>query len=375
MVNRLCQLLVALAWAAGSQLVWAQASSSFHRPALAPTLVGGIESTGGQLRLSLANTDELDGFQGTAQLSLGTATQQTQVARLALTLAPRETRLVPLDAPAIPGNQYVLRIYNSAGTLVFYKIASISQLSSAASARPTAAPGSSGTREVEVRARLAGGPGDGLASSGEIELKLPSEETPLILAFDVAAPQPITNASFSVEAKGLTQRKTVTILDRASLEFPLPAKLDARKIGYTLIDAAGRLLARGEADLDQLMQEDQASVSELKLDRPAYAPGEVARIVIKLQSRSQHSYRLEVTARDGRGTILLRDHRKGASPNGQSSQEFILELPRELTGSIIFEYQVLSSRTGMLFDSGEREIPLTATGDGAHPADELRPAP
>lgn len=358
-MNRLSFSMVVLAaLACGPHITRAQQPPSLNQIPLAPpALVGSVENSGGQLRLNLTNTDLLRGFRGTAQISLGNVTEQAEAGQMAVALAPEESHLFPLTALTASGDQYALRIYDQNGALVFYKVAPIKRLSDETKPVATAvsetatvavAPSSS-AKEVEVKPRLAGGE---------------SETAPFVLAFEVTAQKPLLNATLSVNAKGFQQRQIVNVQGRINVEFKLPDELEERKVGYTLTNAAGQVMAQGEADLDQLLTNDYISVSEVKLDRPAYALGETARVTVALQGGAQRSFRLEVTARDGRGNIFFRDSRKGANEGGKSNQEFAVNLPRETPGPLIFEFKLYEAETGTLFDSGEREIALTGTGGG-----------
>ena len=172
------------------------------------------------------------------------------------------------------------------------------------------------------------------------------------------------NSTSRHNAKGFQQRQSVNVQGRLNVEFKLPDELEERKISYLLTNAAGQVMARGETDLDQLLTDDYISVSEVKLDRPAYALGETARVTVSLQGGAQRSFRLEVTVKDGRGNIFFRDSRKGANEGGKSNQDFAVNLPRETPGPLIFEFKLYEAETGTLFDSGEREIALTGTGGG-----------
>lgn len=358
MNRRSFSIVVLVALACGPHITLAQQSPSPAQIPLAPpALIGSVENTGGQLRLNLTNTDLSRGFRGTAQISFGNTTEQAEAGKLEVALAPEESHLFPLTALTASGDQYALRIYDQNGTLVFYKIAPIKRLieetkpvGTAVSESPVAdASPSASAKEVEVKPRLAGGE---------------SETAPFILAFEVSSQKPILNATFSVNAKGFQQRQAVNVQGRINVEFKLPGELEERKVGYTLTNAVGQVVARGEADLDQLLTDDYISVSEIKLDRPAYVLGETARITVTMQGGAQHSFRLEVTARDGRGNIFFRDSRKGANEGGKSNQEFAINLPRETPGPLVFEFKLYEAETGTLFDSGEREIALTSTSGG-----------
>src|SRR5262249_38732225 len=166
---------------------------------------------------------------------------------------------------------------------------------------------------------------------------------PFILTFEIESATPVKDASFTINAKDFQRREPVTIQTargRADLEFKLPESLSERKLSYALTSTTGQTLARGEADLDQLIASDAVSVSELTFDRPAYTPGELARAVIELQGDASRGYRLELTVKDGSGNLILKDERRGSNIEGKSRQEFTLELPREVKGPVIVAYQV-----------------------------------
>jgi hypothetical protein len=325
-----------------------------------PPLVGEVENASGKLRLNLQSNDPVHSFRGTALISLGNSAQQVEAGKIALALGPREARLFPLQSSTAAGNLYTLTIYDQTGALIFYKTAPIKSVvdygsgPTAAAAAPAAAPvaPAASEGEIKIQARLAGGE---------------KENDPFLLAFEIAAPRPLLNATLSVNAKGFQQRQPVNVQGRSNVEFKLPDELDERKIGYSLTDPAGRMLAQGEVDLDQLMADDYISVGEVRLDRPTYAPGDSARVVLMLQGNSQHGYRLEVVAKEGRGTIFFRDTRRGISEGGKSVQEFTVPLPRETAGPLVLEFKVYDAETGMLFDSGEREISLTGGGGPIRP--------
>jgi len=347
-----------MALMAGAQVISAQQPASPDSISLSPpALLGAVENAGGQLRLNLVNTDETRGFQGTARVSLGNAAQFAEVAKVAVSLGPRQARIFPLTASSAPGDQFMLMIYDAAGALIFSKMAPVKLVNdptptineTAVSTPPPATPALATKGEVNVQARLAGGE---------------TENAPLVLAFDITAPAPVVNASFSVKAKGLQKSKPVTIRGQVSVEFSLPDAFDDRKVSYTLTDAAGQVVARGEADLDRLMSEDYASVADMKLDREAYGPGDQVRVVLALQGNTQHGYRLEVAAKEERGAIFYRDTRKGTNDGGKSSQEFTINLPSDARGPLMLEFKVFDAETGVLFDSGDREIPLAKANGG-----------
>jgi hypothetical protein len=118
-MNRFLNLLTAIV--AGALVVCAQTTSD-RKP---PVLEGGVESVGGQFRVSLTNTDVSREFRGSAQVSIGAPDRQSEVARFEFTLAPQESRVFPLDAPGASGDHYTLTIHERAGALVLLKGAPI----------------------------------------------------------------------------------------------------------------------------------------------------------------------------------------------------------------------------------------------------------
>ncbi len=355
LIAQLCfppQILVVLF--VGASIVQAQQPISLEQIPLAPpALLGSIENVGGQLQLSLTNTDQRRHFHGFARISLGNAEQQTEAARIPITLAPNEATVFPLSSLTASGSQYSLLIYDQTGALVFYKVAPVQTASgtvlsaSVTAAQVDRAPSQPTGSGIQVQARLAGGE---------------RENDPFILAFEITAPLPLINVTFSISARGLNRHQVLNVQGRANVEFRLPDELEETKINYTLTDKAGQVLASGETDLNQLMMDDYVSVSEIKLDRPAYAAGESAQLSLLLQGNAPQGYRLEVTVKSGAGTIIFRDIRRVATQTGQSNQDFFIALPNDLKGPILFEYKVFDSATEVLFDSGEREIPLTGGG-------------
>ncbi len=358
LITQFCfPLQVLAALFVGTSLVQAQQPISLEQIPLAPpALLGSIENVGGQLQLSLTNTDQRRQFSGFARISLGNAEQQTEAARVPITLAPNQAAVFPLTSLTASGSQYSLLIYDQTGALVFYKVASIQTASatllsaSLTTAQLDQAPSQPTGSGIQVQARLAGGE---------------RENDPFILAFEITAPTPLVNVTFSISAKGLNQRQVLNVQGRAHVEFRLPDELGETKVNYTLTDKAGQVLASGETDLNQLMLDDYVSVSEIKFDRPAYAAGESAQLSLLLQGNAPQGYRLEVMVKSGAGTIIFRDTRQVAAQMGQSNQDFFIALPNDLKGPILFEYKVFDSTTGVLFDSGEREIPLTG---GSNPS-------
>lgn len=329
-----------------------------------PRLAASVERTGSQLRLVVTNSSETRSFQGVASVSPDASS--TAALRLPVTLAPGETRrlLIPGGAPS--NNQYALAIYDQAGALVLYKIAPVTQSESGIVTEPTAQL--SANSGIKVNVRLPRG-----SLNTEAELPLPDEAEASVLTFSIESATPFKDARFTLSGGDFKQSKPVALQGRAELEFKLPVALSERRFNYALTAQNGGLLARGEVDLDKLAAPDAVTVSELTFDRPVYAPGESARAIIELQSElpgeAPRGYRLEVTVQEGGGASLFKDGRKGINIAGKSRQEFLFDLPREVKGPITLAYQVFGGQTGLLFDSGVREIvlneaPPAKTGEG-----------
>jgi hypothetical protein len=127
-MNRFLYLLMALA--ACALTVCAQTDADHKR-----IIVDGVvESVGGQLRVSLTNTDSAREFRGAAHVSIDAPGRQSEVTRFEFTLAPQESRLFPLDTQGAAGDHYTLSIHERAGTLILLKNAPINRGAEAAPA-------------------------------------------------------------------------------------------------------------------------------------------------------------------------------------------------------------------------------------------------
>jgi hypothetical protein len=321
-----------------------------------PGIVGEVERAGAQIQLVLTNPSETSAFQGAAKINVGLSADGD--VRLTITLGPNETRRFPLPTSKTSetsGGEYSLAVYNQTGELVLFKISPIK--TTVGKERETAskqAPASKKNSEgPSIIARLTRG-----LASRDAELPTPNKDEPFLLTFEIGTDTPVKDASFTLSAKGFQRRQSITIEGNAALEFKLPETLSERKLSYTLASATGQTLAGGEVDLDQLTASDAVSVGALTFDRPAYTPGESARVVIELQGDSPRGYRMNLTVKDGGGNLLVKDERRGSNNQGKSRQEFSIEIPREAHGPIIVEYQIFGGQTGALFDSGSREIVL-----------------
>src|SRR5215510_4773496 len=199
--------------------------------------------------------------------------------------------------------------------------------------------------------------------AGKAEAPISDGPTAIVLAFDITAPSPLINASFSVSAKDFKGRQAINIRGAGSAEFELPDDFNEPKISYTLTDASGKTLIAGEFDFEALKMEDSVRVSEVKFDRESYGPGQSAHLVMTLEGRSPTGYLLEVTAKDENGSLLLNESRKGNFSKGKSFQEFQIEIPTEAHGGITMEFKASGNLTKKLFDSGTRDLIINDTQD------------
>lgn len=360
--------LIVLTLVAGRPLARAQSPRPVQTspgPQKAPNLIATVERAGDQVRLVLTNSGETSAFQGTASISVDGSADA--VARLSFTLAPQETRSLLLPGNAPLGNQYVLSIHDQAGRLVLYKSAPLALADRGVieTVAGRMAP-LNASNDIRVNARL-----PRHLSNSEAEIPMPEEADLSLLIVVIDSPTPIRGASFTLSGGDFERRQPVAVQGHTEIEFKLPVELSERKFNYTLTAGDGSSLAKGKIDLDQLSAPDLVSISELTFDRPVYAPGEAARVVIELQGELQgetpRGYRLEVIAKEGE-TNLFKDARKGVTLAGKSRQEFLFDLPREVKGPLTFTFRVFGGQTGLLFDSGTRQIilneaPPAKTGD------------
>jgi len=200
-----------------------------------------------------------------------------------------------------------------------------------------------------------------IPEGARVEAPIYDDPDSIVLAFEIMAPSPIINASLSVSANDFKERQTVTIRNSASAEFNLPDDFNEPKIAYTLTDATGKTLIAGELDFEALRMEDSVRISEVKLDKESYTPGQSAQIVVTLEGRSQYGFLLEVTAKDENGSPLLSESRKGIFSKGKSILEFKVEIPAETHGIVGVEFKAFGKLTKKLFDSGTRDLIINET--------------
>jgi hypothetical protein len=342
---------------------------------LQSSLNGGVEKNNSQLRLNLTNNSDLE-FRGTARISLGSDSEQREIGRVALTLPPQETVLFNINSPSASGSHYNLSIYDQRSVLVFFKTAPIklvsdptpavattvtpvTKRSTPGSTAPVAAPNvirtppspagkakSEGSGEVQVQARLI---------PGETQ---ENDTDQFVIKFEISSPSSVDNGTFTITIGKFKESKPISINRQASIQFKLPDDIDTERIGYQLMNRSGGLLAKGEIDLGKMLEEDFISVSEIRTDKQSYDPGESAKVTVLLEGKSPGGYRIEVFAKEGEENVFFQDQKQISGNEETKPQEFTVSLPRNPTGPVVFEFKIYNSESGLLLDTGEREIPL-----------------
>lgn len=338
-------------------------AQTYPRSQPRPALAASLESSGSQFLLSLDNTSARE-FAGHLRISLGQESDQREAGRLSILLRPNESKLLLLSASA-GGSHYTLQIFDQQNTLVFYKLAPLrpaadgsldkierATLSAMATNIPApitaTAPVSVAeppprVPEIQLKARLVAGAQD---------------NDPFVLAFDITAAQTMLNANLELTLGKTKQSKLVNLNKQAVVEFKLPEFLETNQITYKLTRQDGSVAAEGTTDLDKLYADDHVTVADIRLDRVAYAPGESVRLTLVLEGQSPHGFKLDVLARDFTGNTIFTNTAYGNPGDLVKEKEFTFALPGEVKGPVTFEFKVYDSETGLLFDSGERELTI-----------------
>lgn len=342
-----------------------------------PLLAGWVENNDGRLRLVLANNSPQQ-FRGTCRLSLGSDNDQKEIGQVMLTLPPQETTLLQLNNVMPSGQQYTLAIYDQKGVRRFFKIAPLHQISDPTPAqsvaltpvpqiRPSQAKPATPLLPVNNSSSAAAAAASEMeeviraASQVQVQARLlASEEAAafFILSFEFRSARPIKDARIAIVAGKVRNNKLVSIYSQGRVEFKLPEQLETEQISYTLTGKDGRVLAKGELDLQQLMNDGVVIANDIRTDRSSYEPGENARIAILLEGKSRHGFRMEVSAKDGQSQTIFQDQKTVGANYKADSQEFTISIPDHASAPIFFEFKIFDSETGLLFDSGEREIPM-----------------
>lgn len=335
---------------------------------------GWIENNDGKLRLALTNNSAKE-FNGVARIGLGSNEEQKEIGEIPVTLSPNETSLLQVNGATPAGDHYTLAIYDHSGGRLFYRIAPLRQISDPTPATAVAMTPVQQQRHKagisnNVTSVLAPSPSKSdefaiAATQVQVKTRLLASDDggdSFTLFFELRTQKSVSTATLAISAGKLKDQKQISINPQANVEFKLPDSLDTEKVTYALTDKTGRILAKGELNLVKLMDEDSVTVSDIRTDRPSYQPGETVRVTARLDGKSQSGYRFEVSARDGLSQTLFRDQKVvGKDESLLNSLEFAFILPASPSAPIVFEFRIFDAETGLLFDSGEREIPLAPT--------------
>jgi hypothetical protein len=368
-------LLLLTVLAAGANPASAQHHAQDNSDSVVKTrlsLSGGIENNHGQIRLSLTNNSSRE-FRGVGVIGIGGDTEQKEIGQLALTLPPQETVVLQLSGVAPSGNQFSLKVLDQNGALVYFKIAPIKSVSDPAPAMavtlspvskksPTTISPGKPAPSLPNDTLLANNPNSAMAIA-EVTIKGrllagQSENDPFVVAFEMTAIRPVHDATLSITLGKHKDSKPVSIKRDLTVEFKLPDQLDGERISYEMTAKNGRVIVKGDLDIDQLMAEDFVTVADIRTDKSSYDLGDPVNITVQLEGKSPHGYRLEAAVKDGQGVILFQEQFQAGADNQTNSQSFTITLPREMTSPVALEFKLFDAGTGLLFDSGEREIPV-----------------
>jgi len=343
-----------------------------------------MENNDGRLRLVLTN-DSHQQFRGSCRISLGSEGNQKEIGQVELALPPQATTILQLNNITPSGQQYTLAIHDQKGARRFFKMAPLRQTadptpaiavavipiqtlpprtnttllaasnsSSSIKAENDSDETTQAAAPIQVRARL-------LANGDAADT--------FLLSFEFRSARPVNGAKIAIVAGKIKDEKRVNIPQslQSQLDFKLPEQLEAEQISYTLTGKDGRVLAKGELDLQQLMSDGIVTVSDIRTDRSSYEPGESAQITILLQGKSSHGYRLEVSAKDGQTQTIFRDQKVIGAEDKADSLEFTIAIPNNVSAPVFIEFKIFDAETGLLFDSGEREIMTNNTKSPRRP--------
>ncbi len=368
-------LLLLTALAAGTQPAFAKHHTQDNSDSAVKTrlsLSGGIENNHGQIRLNLTNNSSRE-FRGVGVIGIGGDTEQKEIGQLTLTLPPQETVILQLSGVAPSGNQFSLKVFDQNGALIYYKIAPIKSVSDPAPAMTVTLSPVSKKSSVTISSNkpapslpdgtLPVNNSNGATVIAEVTIKGrllagQSENDPFVLAFEMMAIRPVYEATLSITLGQHKDSKPVSIKRDLTVEFKLPDQLDGERISYEMTAKNGRVIVKGELGLDQLMAEDSVTVADIRTDKSSYDLGDSVNVTVQLEGKSPHGYRLEVLAKDGHGVTLFQDQYQTNADNQTNTQSFTIPLPREMTSPVVLEFKLFDAETGLLFDSGEREIPV-----------------
>jgi hypothetical protein len=380
-------LLLFVAIATGSHLVIAQSSNSHLIQEQSAALAGVIENNHGRLRINLTNNSPRE-FRGTARISLGSDSEQKEIGQVELVVPAQETRIFKLTSVTASGSHFTLAIYHQKGVLVLYQIAPIKSVSDSmpetaviltpltgTSHRPNSVPE---VNNVSLPASTTGKnnhhhPGSNIVAEALVQARLVADEgetDSFLIAFELSSQQPVKDATLAIKNGQFNDSKPLSLPGngrQAVIKFKLPDQLENEQISYELANQEGRLLAKGELNLEQLIAGDSVTVLDIRTDRQSYDPGDSAKLIILLEGKSPRGYRIEVSAKDGRGKVFFRDQKQVVADHQTMTQEFDIALPSDLSSPVHFEFKIYDGETKLLFDSGEREISINQAKSSSRP--------
>lgn len=372
-------MLVGAAFAAGNPSVLPLLSSAgritfqMQVQTQRASLNGWLENNGGRLRLVVSNNSQGE-FRGVARISLGNSEEQKEIGFVSLTLPGQEISLLQITGASPSGDHYALAIYDQHGARLFFRIAPLRSTSDPTPATPIAlspvqqpaaksaantSTGNSSPIPANANAVEFAKVATGIQIKARVLAGNDSSES-FILSFELRAQRPVAYATLSIAAAKLKEQKPVSINLHSQVDFKLPESLESNTVNYTITSKEGTLLAKGELDLNVLMAEDSVTVNDIRLDRQSYQPGDTVRLIIVTEGKAQAGYKLEVSVRDAQSQTIFSDQKVIGSDETANSFEFLITLPSKLSAPTIFEFRILDAETGLLYDSGEREISIVA---------------
>ncbi len=368
-------ILLACVFAVATQPAFVTVYAYGNQTQQRASISGWIENNDGKLRLALTNNSSKE-FSGIARISLGSNEEQKEIGEVSITLFPKETSLLQVNGTIPSGDHYTLAIYDQSGGRMFFRIAPLRQISDPTPAtvvtitpvqqqRSKAGASSSNSAASVLAANPASSADEFAIAATQVQVKarlLASEDggDSFTLFFELRSQKSVNTAILAITAAKLKDQKQISINPQANVEFKLPDSLETDKVNYVLTDKMGRVLAKGELNLVKLMDEDSVTVGDIRTDRSSYQSGDTVRVITRLDGKSQSGYRFEVSVRDGLSQSLFRDQKVVGKDESLNSLEFAFTLPGNLSAPVVFEFRIFDAETGLLFDSGEREIPLAA---------------
>ena len=341
-------------------------------------LTGRLENNNGKLRFVLSNSSPQE-FRGVCRISLGNDGDQKEIGQIEIALPPQETVLLQTNNIPLSGDQYTLAIFDQNGFRRFLKIAPLRRISDptpvvAITLTPIQQRGKPNSvignpPPLPPEKYKADEPARG-ASLIQVQARLLANEESsdtFLLTLELHAQLPVKGATLAITAGKVNDKKPVSINPQAHVEFKLPEQLETELISYVLTAKDGRVLAKGELNLQELMTDDVVTVNDIRTDRAIYDPGDTARLTALIEGKSKHGFRLEVSARDGQGQNIFRDQKVIGADDDAGSLEFSVSLPEGATSPVVFEFKIFNAGTGLMLDSGEREIPMNAAKSPRRP--------